>query len=283
MLLNPLKFHAPKSLSEALSLCSSIKDFRILAGGTFLINSLKLQKRKELKTTENIISLRKIKELKGISFDKEVLTIKSMTTIDEIFESNLLKDEFEEIKTVSKNIATQQIRNMATIGGNLTCRYTWTEFPVIMTALDATMGFINSSGKNLTLSANDFYKTSAKADGLLTQVNLTKEKNALAIYKRVSKSQGVDIPMLSLAIKTNFSGKKFNNTRVSINNCVEFAQRDIKLENFLNNKELSSHIAEEALTNLSEEIYDKRASDYKKHMFRLTIKSAINELINKVK
>ena len=127
MLLNPVTLHTPKTIAEAASLYASCNEVRIIAGGTFLLNSLKLLKRKGVKTPKNIISLRKIDELKGISTDTEKLTIRTMTTINELFDSSLLTDNFKVLHTVCRNISTNPIRNMATVGGNLTCRYTWTE------------------------------------------------------------------------------------------------------------------------------------------------------------
>ena len=65
---------------------------------------------------------------------------------------------------------------------------------------------------------------------------------------------------------------------MAINNCVAFAQRDKKLEEFLNNKENNASLAKEALDHLDNSIYDTRSSDYKKHMFYTSIKSAVEEL-----
>jgi len=89
--------------------------------------------------------------------------------------------------------------------------------------------------------------------------------------------------MLSLLIKTNFADGQFTNTRVSVNNCVTFARRDYTLEKFLDNNNCTEDIAEEALDHLDETIYDIRSSDYKKYIFRVSIKSALVELVNKFK
>ena len=91
----------------------------------------------------------------------------------------------------------------------------------------------------------------------------------------------MDIPLLSLLIKTNFKDDQFSDTRVGINNCVVFAQRDLQLENFLNQSHCSQKIPDEALNHLDTSIYDTRSSDYKKHIFRVSIKDAITQLVNK--
>ena len=281
MLLNPITFHAPQTMEELKKLYGSLQNVRLQAGGTFLLNALKLLKRTGAKTPEHVISLRKIKNLSGIEVSKEALAIKAMTTIDDIFGSPLLEDNFALLKTVCRNISTQQIRNMATMGGNLTCRYTWTEMPAAATGLRTTLHFIGTNGQAVSMPAEEFYKNNAKTDKILTHVTIPRDPKATIAYRRVKKTQFVDIPLLSLIINTRFSDGQFKETVVAVNNCVDFAQRDRKLEDFLNGRKINGTIAQEALDHLTNEIYDRRSGDYKKHMFRISIRSAIEELVRK--
>ena len=204
-----------------------------------------------------------------------------MTTIDELFDSPLLKDNFQVLHTVCRNISTQPIRNMATVGGNLTCRYTWTEMPAAMTGLKAQLHFVGKNGEKETIGCSDFYGNAAKTDKILTHVSIPLDKKTTIAYRRVKKSQFVDIPQLSLLISTHIKDGAFSETLVAVNNCVDFAQRDKKLEDFLNGKKLKKEIGQEALDHLTDEIYDRRSNDYKKHMFRVSIKSAIEEVAGK--
>ena len=66
MLLNPLTVYSPKSLDELLQLYGKLENVRLQAGGTFLLNALKLLKRNHAKTPAHVISLTKVAELKGI-------------------------------------------------------------------------------------------------------------------------------------------------------------------------------------------------------------------------
>ena len=279
MLLNPLTFHAPDSLDEAVRLYTTLDNCRLQAGGTFLLNSLKLLKRKGAKTPEHVISLNKINGLKGVSEAHGELTIKAMTTISDLYSSPHLRGHLAILRTVCKNISTNPIRNMATVGGNLTCRYTWTEMPAAMIGLEGRMHFRDQDGTTQTLDAEEFFKNGAKTDKIFTQVTITGDPGASVAYRRVKKSPNVDIPLLSILIKTNFNRNTFSHTRVSINNCVAFAQRDYKLEQFLDQSTCSPDIAEDALKHLDESIYETRSNDYKKHMFRVSIKSALQELM----
>ncbi len=278
MLLNRLTLHLPESAKEAARLFTELEDAKVLAGGTFLLNSLKLLKTKGTKTAKNILSLAKAQDLKGIELNQGVLSIGAMTTITELFECPLLRDNLSLLHKVCRNISTNPIRNMATVGGNLTCRYTWTEMGAAMIALDATMHFLSADGQENAMPAEDFFKNAARSEKLFTHVTIKHDPSGHLAYRRVKKTMHVDVPLLAVCVKTHLKGKQWTNTRVSINNGTAFAQRDYALEGFLNQSVSSADLGVKALEHLTKEIYDTRSSDYKQHMFRVSLKSAIEEI-----
>jgi CO/xanthine dehydrogenase FAD-binding subunit len=280
MLLKPFTFHAPHSLTEAAKLYGELADVRIIAGGTFLLNSLKLLKRKGTKTPQHVLSLRKIPELKGVFRDNGALVIKSMTAVNELYESPLLTDNFGILKTVCRNISTQPIRNMATIGGNLTCRYTWTEMGAVMIALNAKMEFISTDGQIEGMDAEAFFQNAARTDKIFVQVRIPHDPQAIIAYRRVKKTMHVDVPLLAICVKAKRMGNRLQEIRVTVNNGTAFAQRDRKLEAFLASQEIHANLPKESLDHLDTDIYDKRSDDYKQHMFRISLKNAIAEILS---
>jgi len=278
MLLNPLTLHLPKTSLEAARLYKELEDSKVLAGGTFLLNSMKLLKTKGTKTARNILSLAKVEELKGVSLNGDTLTIKAMTKINDLLENPLPDGHLKILHAVCRNISTNPIRNMATIGGNLTCRYTWTEMGAVMIALDAKMHFLGADGKEEIILVEDFFKNAARSEKLFTHVTIKTHPVARTAYRRVKKTLHVDIPLLAVCVKTEITGKKWYNTKIGINNGVAFAQRDIALEGFLDQASSSPDLGKEALKHLTTAIYDVRSSEYKQHMFRVSLKSAIEEI-----
>lgn len=279
MLLNPVSVHSPKTTQEAAKLYSSLSDVKLMAGGTFLLNSLKLLKRKGNKTASHIINLKKIEELQGVSLKQEVLTIRAMTTINELFNCPLLKDNLRVLRTVCRNISTNPIRNMATVGGNLTCRYTWTEMGAVMIALNATMHFIGADGTVHAQSAEEFFKGAAKTDKIFSHLSIKQDPSSRLSYQRVKKTMHVDVPLLAVCVSARIVKGNFENVCVSINNGITFAQRDSMVEEYLNHKTASIQTITQSLDHLNTEIYDKRSDEYKSHMFRVSIKNALNEII----
>ncbi|MBF0521727.1 MAG: FAD binding domain-containing protein [Candidatus Omnitrophica bacterium] len=282
MQLNPLTLHLPQTIAEADELYAKLDNIKILAGGTFLVNSLKNLKNKGLKTPDNIISLKKIPELHAISLENGILSLGAMVTLDDIINSSVIAKEFGILKTVSSQIATTPIRHMATVGGNLTCRYTWTELPTIMVALNARLHF-TSNGKEEIVEAENFFKNAAKTNKILTKITIPKEENLVVSYRRATRTAAIDIPMLSVCIKTCLKNKTFADTQVTVNNGTVFCQRDNLLENFLNQKPFSPTLATEAIGQLKSPIYETKDDDYKRHMFEVSIKQALEEITGKAK
>ena len=226
MLLNPLTFHSPQTLEEAINLYSDMTEARLLAGGTFLLNSLKLLKRRGIKTPQNIISLKRVPELKGISATEDTLTIGSMTVINDLFESQYLTDNFSVLRTVCRNISTNPIRNMATVGGNLTSRYTWTELGAPLIALETVMHFVGPNNEKEDITVEKFFGNSAKTNKILRCLTIKRDKTVNVAYQRVKKLSDVDVPLLGVCIITRFKDEQFTNSRVAINSGTVFAKRD---------------------------------------------------------
>ena len=280
MQLNPFKLLTPKTLPQAIDLYQEHADLKILAGGTFLINNLKSFKKKDFKTPEYILSLRKIKELKNIFIEDKNLIIQSMVTIHDLYENSLIHKHLSILADVCKNIATTPIRNMATIGGNLTCRYTWTEIGSIMIALNASFYFSGPNKEIEIVSAEDFFNKGAKNNKILSHLKIPLLKENKTKYYRFSKSSEVDIPLVSLCLKTQIIDSHFSQTKVVVNNGMMFPARDRVLEDFLNHCLVSRNIAQEALNHLDRSLYDKRINHYKTHILQMGIQQLIEKIIH---
>lgn len=106
--------YAPKTLNEALALMDK-EILHPMAGGTDLI----VEMRNQVQEDVSIIALGNIIELKGIRMNGSELFIGAMTTFTEITESELIKTKMPVLAQAALTIAGPQIRNVATIGGNV--------------------------------------------------------------------------------------------------------------------------------------------------------------------
>ncbi|NJD57254.1 MAG: xanthine dehydrogenase family protein subunit M [Nitrospirae bacterium] len=103
------------SIKDAVTGLSTGKA-RILAGGTDLLGCL----RDNVFTTDMVVSITGIKDLKRIhETPGGGLSIGSLTTITEISESPVIRERYPALAQAAAEVASPQLRNQGTIGGNL--------------------------------------------------------------------------------------------------------------------------------------------------------------------
>lgn len=105
----------PRSLKEAIQHLSS-DGARVHAGGTDLLGCL----RDNIFGTKKVVSISGLKELRFIRETKEGgLRIGTLTTLSEIAHSKRVKDRYPGLAKAASEVASPQLRNQGTIGGNL--------------------------------------------------------------------------------------------------------------------------------------------------------------------
>lgn len=104
-----------KSIKDALSGLSK-SNARVHAGGTDLLGCL----RDHVFTTDIVVSISGLKELKGIRVAPGGgLRIGALTTITEISENRVIRERYPALAQAAAEVASPQLRNQGTIGGNL--------------------------------------------------------------------------------------------------------------------------------------------------------------------
>ena len=127
-----VELHQATTLDEASSLMARhAPDARLLAGGTDLLVDLKTGR----VAVGHLVSLNRIDELRGISSTETGLRIGALTTITELTESTHVRENFAPLLDAATQMAARQIRNMATVGGNVSCAVPCADLPPILTAM----------------------------------------------------------------------------------------------------------------------------------------------------
>ena len=110
------EYHEPKSLDEAVELLKKLgSEAKVLAGGTDLLIQMKMG----VLRPKHIINLKKINGLNLIVDKGEYLSIGALTKLRDIEKNEIIKSRFPALYQAVKSMASIQIKNMATIGGNL--------------------------------------------------------------------------------------------------------------------------------------------------------------------
>ncbi|WP_165226541.1 FAD binding domain-containing protein [Aquisphaera insulae] len=113
--MNAFEFAAPTSVEDAVKLLGA-PDTAALSGGTDLLGRLK----DYVASPKRVVYLKDIKPLGGISGDAASgLTIGAGTNLVQLVESKAVKEGYPALWQSTLEVGTPQIRNMATLGGNL--------------------------------------------------------------------------------------------------------------------------------------------------------------------
>jgi carbon-monoxide dehydrogenase medium subunit len=113
--MNRIDYLAPRSWIEALAMMSDRPEAHPLAGGTDLLVQMK-EKRRSIKT---LLSLKRIPEAHRLRYDDGMLTLGAAVTVGRISMDERIQQDFTALAMGAGLIGSIQIRNMATVGGNI--------------------------------------------------------------------------------------------------------------------------------------------------------------------
>ncbi|MFW5792317.1 MAG: FAD binding domain-containing protein [Desulfohalobiaceae bacterium] len=111
----PFSYARPGSLEDVLTLLEKDKA-HVHAGGTDLLSCL----RDHVFEVDTVVSISSLKDLRGIRQTADGgLSIGSMTTITELAENPLVREHAPGLSQAASEVASPQLRNQGTLGGNL--------------------------------------------------------------------------------------------------------------------------------------------------------------------
>jgi xanthine dehydrogenase YagS FAD-binding subunit len=110
------EYVSPNSRAQAVSLLGAAwGNTEILAGGTDLLALMK----DDVVTPKRLVNIKDIKDLHGVSSNPQGLRIGALTTLGDLAEDVSIRKNYPALAEALVEAASPQIRNMATIGGNL--------------------------------------------------------------------------------------------------------------------------------------------------------------------
>ena len=115
-MMRPFEYASPATQEQAVALLGATwGQAEILAGGTDLLALMK----DDVLHPERLVNIKQIKEMSGVTASSQGLRIGALTTLGELADHvNVVKD-YPALAEAINDAASPQIRNMATLGGNL--------------------------------------------------------------------------------------------------------------------------------------------------------------------
>lgn len=280
------EYFIPKNLNELFDILKVLgKNKKFLAGGTDLLVRIKDNLIKE----DNIIDIKSINELKGITENEDKIEIGSLTTFTEIIESDLLNRHSLLLIEAVKKIGSPQIRNKGTIGGNICNASPAGDTIPPLFCLDAKL-FLESATGVKTVDIEDFFigpgKTILKDDEILTKIVIKKmDEDEYGFFNKLGQRNALTIAISSSCIKIKKLNGKIDDIKISLGSVAPTVVRAKNVEESIKN--LSQYKRDEILKICNEvekdinPITDVRGSrEYRIEVSKYLIFESLNYLLN---
>jgi len=258
------KYFSPKNINELKKTIKDNPNSIFLSGGT----DLSLNVTKGRKDINNIISLNLIKELKFIKERNGNIEVGAATSLIE-FEL-FIKKYYPDFNAILKRYGSVQIRNVATIAGNIATASPIGDTLPLLLSLDAKV-VLQKISKKTILPLNNFFvsyrKTKLKKGQFIHSIIIPIfKKNIFKAYK-ISKRIDDDISSVCASFNLEINNKKIKNIKIAYGGMAPIPKRAINCEKTLINSSFSEESFEKAKKNLEKDfspINDTRATkDYR--------------------
>lgn len=114
--MHPFKMAQPKTVSGAISVLGEVANATpLLAGGTDLLGEIK----EGVRIPSMVVNLKSIPEMRQVNVNSKQIEIGALVTLSELLEHKELQQALPALMETLRMTAAPQIRNNATVGGNI--------------------------------------------------------------------------------------------------------------------------------------------------------------------
>jgi len=278
-------YHQPQTLAEAQALLAACPDAVLTAGGT----DLYVQRRAN-GVQGPLISLRGIAELRGIH-EKQDLMIGAGATLTEIQGSTRIQRDYPALIRSIEVLGSHQIRNVATLGGNLCNASPGADTAAPLIVYGARLKACGGNGEDSCtcreIAITDFFegpgRTSLRPDEILRGILLDPPSARLRSgFQRLGRIQ-MDIAIASLAVAFEWDGGQASRMRVAAGSVAPVPLRLQATEDMLEGTALDPETLNKASTVAAAEVTpidDIRASAaYRRELIAVFVRRAVRSAL----
>jgi len=207
MIPQSFEYFCPETISEAIALLEEHGEgAKILSGGQSLIPMMKMR----LARPEYIVDINRIADLHYVKEEDGFLKIGGLTHESDLEESSLIRSKYQIILDTAALIADPQVRNMATVGGNLAHGDPANDHPATMLALGAEIVATGKGGER-TIPIKDFFlsvfTTALEHGEILTEIRIPiPSPRSGGAYFKLERKVG-DFATVGVAAQVTVDGK----------------------------------------------------------------------------
>lgn len=279
-----LDYYQPLDLNEALVyLHKSPYKTKLLAGGTDLI----IQMRERSVEADYIVDLANVPELKGVTREGDNLIIGSMVTFVELERHQLINEHIPLLAEAAGAVGSPQIRNTATIGGNIANAATAADSLPALLALEAKVR-LQKVGTSREVRLEDILvgvnKTSIEREEILTHIIIPlPQANTGMAFVKLGRRKALAIARLNLGLTLKIAAdEKIEKATLALGAVGVTAYRVPQVEELLHGKSLDADTIAAACNLVSEVVAAKLGTrptaPYKKTVAKAALSQAFEAI-----
>ena len=257
------EYLATRSIDEACDLLAAHgNQAGLLAGGTDLL--LKMRRRET--SPAYIIGLKGVAELSGVrTLAEGGIAIGAMTTIQALMSSPVVREKYGVLAEAAAGIGGPELRNVATIGGNLAGALPCADLPPALITLGAKVKLKSRNGERVVPVEDlfpQFGMTVARPDELLTTIQLPSVPSfSGGIYLKFHDRQSMDMTTVGVSafVIWDEESRVFRDVKIGLSSSAPVPMRAKKAEAVLRGRACADDVLEEAALAVCEEA-DPRTS-----------------------
>lgn len=277
---------APRSLDEALQAMAD-GDATVLCGGTDLAPQTESGTRHY---KAKLLNIRRIAGLGGIEADGGEVRIGAVTTISEIRRNPALARIAPVLVEAADHFASEQIRNAASVGGNICNASPAGDMIPPLLVLTASVELACWQGgavQTRRIPLERFFvgpgKTVKRPEELLTAIVFDRPADDfVGKFRKSGPRPALEISTVSVALGARVAGGRLANVRVAMGSVAPTPLRAVRVEAALEGKPLAAATIAAAVAMVAEDakpIDDVRASAwYRGHLARVFVEEVLNDV-----
>ena len=254
------RYFAPQYVSELKKILKRNINSQLLSGGT----DLSLVVTKDKKDIDSIIYMNSIKELNYIKNNNQYIEIGATTPLSEL--ELYIKKYYPDFNKILRRYGSVQIRNVATVAGNIATASPIGDTLPLLLALNSTV-VLQGIKKSKILPINDFFisyrKTKLKVGQFIHSIRIPIfNKRVFKAYK-ISKRFDDDISSVCAAFNLAIENKKIKDIKIAYGGMAAIPKRATYCEKALLNSSITKETIDKAKSALEKDfkpISDMRAS-----------------------
>ena len=278
---NKKQFYIPSTLNNLLRESQKFSKIRFLSGGT----DLALEVTKQNKDINSLIYLGNNKDLNYINIKKKYLLVGSATPINDLIPK--IKNIYPSFANMFYRYGSIQIRNVATVGGNLASASPIGDCSPALLALNCSLKIEGQKKREIQIHNffKSYRKTILKNREFIREIKIPILKNCIFKCYKVSKRFDDDISSIFAAFLLKLDKNIIINVKIAFGGMSATPKIASKTEKFLTGKEFNYENIKKSKTIIERDYYplsDMRASNqYRRIVSQNLLERFYLEVINK--